>query len=277
MWESIRSLEPQKGIMAKKSITPEETPVEESATEQVEAASEETPIETTSEEAVAESTDLTEEAAEKTKSKKKAKAEAPKKAAHGKKHQDSVALVDKNKSYPLAEALELIKKTSYSKFDGSVDLHVRLSAAKKNEDAVRGTVTLPHGTGRERKVVVITDEMIAKIEKGWLDFDIAVATPAMMPKLAKLAKILGPKGLMPNPKSGTVTETPEKALEELKGGRVEFKADTLGNIHQSIGKVSWADTKLTENLQAFVAALPKPRVKSVSVAPTMGAGVKVQL
>ncbi len=141
---------------------------------------------------------------------------------------------------------------------------------------MRGVVTLPHGTGRVRRIIIITDELIEKIEKGWTDFDIAVATPEMMPKLGKLARVLGPKGLMPNPKSGTVTSEPEKIAEELKGGRVEFKADTLGNIHQTLGKVSWETAKLTDNFQIFMTALPRNRVKSVSLAPTMGAGVKVQ-
>lgn len=246
--------------MAEEIVAPEVEETPETATEEVA----ETP-----EAAETESAEAPEEA------KKATKEEVAKKFAHSAKHRESAALIEKNKTYPLAEALELIKKTSYTKFDGSVDVHVRLNPAKKNEDAVRGTVTLPHGTGRERKVVIINDEMIEKIEKGWLDFDVAVATPEMMPKLAKLAKILGPKGLMPNPKSGTVTTDPEKTAEELKGGRVEFKADTLSNVHQVIGKVSWADTKLTENFMAFIGALPKNRVKSVTIAPTMGAGVKV--
>lgn len=237
---------------------------------------EETP-ETTTEEVVETPEVAGTESAEapEAKAEKATKEEVAKKFAHSAKHRESAALIDKNKVYPLADALELIKKTSYTKFDGSVDVHVRLNPAKKNEDAVRGTVTLPHGTGRERKVVIINDEMIEKIEKGWLDFDVAVATPEMMPKLAKLAKILGPKGLMPNPKSGTVTTDPEKTAEELKGGRVEFKADTLSNVHQVIGKVSWDTAKLTENFQTFVGAMPKNRVKSVTIAPTMGAGIKV--
>lgn len=238
----------------------------ESTPKVTEEVTEETPAEETAEEVKEE------------KKSKKAEAATPAKThAHGAKHRESVAKVDKNKTYPIAEALELVKQTAYTKFDGSVDVHVRLNPAKKNEDAVRGTVTLPHGTGRERRVVIITDEMIEKIEKGWTGFDVAVATPDMMPKLAKLAKILGPKGLMPNPKSGTVTAEPEKVAEELKGGRVEFKADSLNNIHQAIGKVSWDAAKLTENFQTFVGALPKARIKSVSIAPTMGAGVKVQI
>ncbi len=208
---------------------------------------------------------------------KKADKAPAKQFSHGAKHREVSQLVDKTKSYSLAEALELIKKVAYTKFDGSVDVHVRLTSTKKADEAVRGTVVLPHGTGRERKVVIVTEEMIEKIEKGWLDFDVAVATPEMMPKLAKLAKILGPKGLMPNPKSGTVSTEPEKVAEELKGGRVEFKSDSLNNIHQVIGKVSWDDQKLTENFQALVAALPKNRLKSLALAPTMGPSVKVSL
>ncbi len=211
------------------------------------------------------------------KTKKSSKTTKPKKAAHGTKHQSAVKLVEHLKSYQLSEALELVKKTSYTAFDGALDVHVRLAAAKKSDDNVRGTVTLPHGTGKEKRVVIIDEPMIEKIEKGWLDFDIAVTTPEMMPKLAKLAKVLGPKGLMPNPKSGTVSTEPEKIAQELKVGRVEFKADSLGNIHQSIGRVSWDDAKLIENFQVFIAALPKSRLKSVTIAPTMGPGVKVSL
>lgn len=253
--------------MAEEAMMTEETPVvDETAETEVEG------VETEMDEA-------TRAEKEKEEAKKAARAEkaANKKAAHSVKHQASVALVDKNKQYPLEEALDLVKKTSYTNFDGSVDVHVRFNIGKKNEDAIRGMVVLPHGTGRERKVVIITEEMIEKIEKGWLDFDVAVATPVMMPKLARLAKILGPKGLMPNPKSGTVSDTPEKVAEELKGGRVEFKTDSLSNTHQVIGKLSWANTKLAENFTTFVGALPKSRIKSVTIAPTMGAGVKVQI
>lgn len=258
--------------MAEENATPEITE------EVVETPAEETQVEETATEEVVENVETTEEApAEEKKSKKPAKEAAPKKASHGKQHQASVAQIDRDKRYSLAEAIELVKKTSYTKFDGSFDVHINLAPSKKGEDAVRGTVVLPHGTGRERRVIVINDEMIEKIEKGFLDFDVAVATPDMMPKLAKLAKILGPKGLMPNPKSGTVTPDTAKAVEELKGGKVEFKADSLGNIHQSLGKVSWDATKLTENFQTFIGALPKNKLKNVTIAPTMGAGAKVQL
>lgn len=247
--------------MADETIETQETPTEstEETVETPEVATEE----------------QTEEVAEETKTSKKTEEVVARKFPHGAKHREAVAQVDKNKVYPLTEAIELAKKTSYVKFDATLDVHIRLNPAKKNEDAVRGTVTLPHGTGRERRVVIVTDEMIEKIEKGWTDFDVAVATPDMMPKLAKLAKILGPKGLMPNPKSGTVTTEPERVAEELKGGRVEFKADSLNNIHQAVGKVSWETGKLAENIQTFVGALPKNRIKSIALAPTMGPGVKL--
>lgn len=258
-------------------MMPQETPeTTEEVVEETSAATDEAAetTETTAEEAIKEKSAETDEAPAK-KADKEPKAVA--KAAHSAKHRESVAQIDKNKTYSLEEALDLVKKTSYTKFDGAVDVHVSLTPSKKNEDVIRGTVVLPHGTGRERRVIIIDDAMIEKIEKGWLDFDVAVATPEMMPKLAKLAKILGPKGLMPNPKAGTVTPDAAKAAEELKGGRVEYKTDTLGNVHQSIGKVSWANTKLAENFQTLIAVLPKNRIKSVTIAPTMGAGVKVSL
>jgi large subunit ribosomal protein L1 len=217
----------------------------------------------------------TAEATEEKPVKAEKKEKTAKKASHSVKHQESVAVIDKSVTYPIAEAIELVKKSSYTKFDGSLDVHVRFNTGKKSDEIIRGMVTLPHGTGKERKVIVITDEYIEKIEKGWLDFDVAIATPDMMPKLAKLAKILGPKGLMPSPKSGTVTTEPDRVIEELKGGRVEFKTDSLNIVHQPIGKVSWDAAKLIENFDAFLGALPKTRIKSVSIAPTMGAAARV--
>lgn len=227
-----------------------------------------------SKESTAPTPEVTEQKSQKKESPKKEKT-AKKKAVRSAKYQASTKLVDKSKTYPIVEALDLVKKTSYTKFDGAVDVHVRLTPSKKAYEVVRGTVSLPHGTGKERRVVIITEELIEKIEKGFLDFDVAVATPEMMPKLAKLARVLGPKGLMPNPKSGTVSSEPEKAAAELKGGRIEYKTDTLGNIHQSIGKVSWPSEKLSENYEALLGALPKGRIRSVTIAPSMGAGIKV--
>lgn len=210
--------------------------------------------------------------------KKTVRAKKPKRAfTHSSKYRAAAELVDPKKAYSLTTAIDLAKKVSYTKFDGTLSLHVKLNPIKKNDENVRGTVTLPHGTGKERNVIIVTDELIEKIEKGWTDFDIAIATPDMMPKLAKLAKILGPKGLMPNPKSGTVTTDPEKTAQELKGGKVEFKSDSLNNIHQTIGKLSWDSAKLLENYAIFVNALPKGRIKSITIAPTMGPGIKVQI
>ncbi len=180
-------------------------------------------------------------------------------------------------SYSIAEGIVQARANSLAKFDASLDLHIRLVEAKKGDDLVRGLVNLPHGTGKDRKVAIITDEIIEKIEKGWLDFDVAVATPAMMPKLSKLAKILGPRGLMPNPKAGTVTDEPEKVAAELKSGRVEYKADSSSNIHQPIGRLSFADSQLIANIETFIAALPASKIQAVHLAPTMGRAVKLQV
>lgn len=180
-------------------------------------------------------------------------------------------------SYSIAEGIAQARANNLAKFDASLDLHIRLTPAKKGDDLVRGLVNLPHGTGKDRKVAIITDELIEKIEKGWLDFDVAVATPAMMPKLSKLAKILGPRGLMPNPKAGTVTDEPEKVAAELKSGRVEYKADSSSNIHQSIGRLSFADSQLIANIETFIAALPTSKIQAVHLAPTMGRAVKLQV
>ncbi|TSC66114.1 MAG: large subunit ribosomal protein L1 [Candidatus Berkelbacteria bacterium Gr01-1014_85] len=184
---------------------------------------------------------------------------------------------DQAESYTISEGIAQARANNLAKFDASLDLHIRLVPAKKGDDLVRGLVNLPHGTGKDRKVAIITDEIIEKIEKGWLDFDVAVATPAMMPKLSKLAKILGPRGLMPNPKAGTVTEDPEKVAAELKSGRVEYKADSSSNIHQPIGRLSFADSQLIANIETFIAALPASKIQAVHLAPTMGRAVKLQV
>lgn len=220
--------------------------------------------------------DVVDEPAKEEPKPKKTKNKAPK-ATRSARYSVAASQIDRLKFYSLAEALELVKKVAYTKFDGSIDIHVNLTPAKKTDEGIRGMVTLPHGTGKERRVIIITEELIEKIEKGWTDFDVAIATPEMMPKLAKLARILGPKGLMPNPKSGTVTSEPAKVAEEMKGGRIEFKSDSLGNIHQAIGRISWPAEKLTANYQTLLNALPKGRVRRATLAPTMGPGVKVLL
>lgn len=252
--------------MAKKKITVAEPGVAEETTDQAKEVEGTVPEQDKNGEQEPKKT------AAKPKGESKSKLQLTKRGAR---HSQSLAQLDREKLYPIDEAIELVKKTSYVKFDASVDVHIHLERSKKTDEVVRGLVTLPHGTGRERKVVIITDEILEKIEKGWFDFDIAVTTPEMMPKLAKIAKILGPKGLMPNPKSGTVTSEPEKVATQLKTGKIEYKADSLGNIHQSIGRVSWPNEKLAENFHSLLAAVPKNRIAGITLAPTMGAGVKV--
>lgn len=186
-------------------------------------------------------------------------------------------LVDRNKLYSLDDALELVKKTSYSKFDGSVEIHIKLDKVKKGE-TIRGLIQLPHKAGKTLKVGIIDETLIAKIlENKKTEFDILIASPEMMPKIGRLAKILGPQGKMPNPKSETVTKEPEKAMKEIQEGRVEFKADDQGIIHMAVGKVSWDINKLTENFKAIMLAVGNRKAQSIVLSATMGPGVKVGL
>ncbi|WP_413854600.1 50S ribosomal protein L1 [Candidatus Ruminimicrobium bovinum] len=211
-------------------------------------------------------------------------------------------LVDSSKLYSIKEAASLIKQTAKAKFDESVEVHVRLGIdPKKSDQIVRGTVSLPNGIGKTRKVVVIAKgekqaeaqkagadesgsvDIIEKISKGWLDFDVLVATPDCMKDLSKVAKILGPKGLMPNPKSGTVTFEVGQTVTELKKGRVEYKNDSFGIIHCAVGKVSFDETKIAENIKALLEAIQKAKpsvskgqyIKSISVSSTMGPGIYI--
>jgi large subunit ribosomal protein L1 len=211
-------------------------------------------------------------------------------------------LVDSSKLYSIKEAASLIKQTAKAKFDESVEVHVRLGIdPKKSDQIVRGTVSLPNGIGKTRKVVVIAKgekqaeaekagadesgsvDIIEKISKGWLDFDVLVATPDCMKDLSKVAKILGPKGLMPNPKSGTVTFEVGQAVTELKKGRVEYKNDSFGIIHCAVGKASFDETKIAENIKALLEAIQKAKpsvskgqyIKSISVSSTMGPGIYI--
>ncbi len=210
--------------------------------------------------------------------------------------------VDKNKSYSLKDASSLVKEVNTTKFDSSVDLHVRLGVdPKKADQAIRGTVTLPHGTGKTKRVLVLCtpdkeadarsagadfvglDEFIQKIEGGWVDVDVIVATPSVMPKIGKLGKILGPRNLMPNPKTGTVTNDVAAAVNEVKGGKIAFKVDKAGIIHASIGRVSFAPDKIAENsnelLNAIIKAKPSSAkgtyLKSVFMASSMSPGIEI--
>ena len=223
---------------------------------------------------------------------------------HGKKYKTIAEKVDKNKLYSATEAFALVKEGKVAKFDESVEVHIRLGVdTKKGDQQVRGAVVLPHGIGKTKRIAVITstkakeakeagadivgaEDLIEKIKLGKLDgFDVLVASPEMMPKLASVAKILGPRGLMPSPKTETVTDKIKEAVEMLKKGKLSFKNDTAGVIHQVIGKLSFDAKKLEENYAAFIEAVNKAKpngVKgkymiSISVCSTMGPGVKINL
>jgi large subunit ribosomal protein L1 len=210
--------------------------------------------------------------------------------------------VDKNKVYSLKEATTLVKDINCTKFDSSVDLHIRLGVdPKKADQAIRGSVTLPHGTGKTKRVLVLCtpdkeaaareagadfvglDEFIQKIESGWTDIDVIVATPAVMPKIGKLGKILGPRNLMPNPKTGTVTNDVAAAVNEVKGGKITFKVDKAGIIHASIGRVSFASDKLEQNSQELINAIIRLKpptakglyLRGLAMASTMSPSITV--
>lgn len=192
-----------------------------------------------------------------------------------KKYKEVAELIDRKNIYEMSEALELVKKTNLAKFDGSVEAHIRLLGKSGKSENVRGTFSYPHSTGKKITVVILDDATIAEIEKTKkADFDIALATPDRMAQVAKLARILGPKGKMPNPKSGTVTSDPEKTKKELEGGLTEYKTDSFGIIHQVIGKLSSDNQALEENLRSLIAVLPKDKIASAYIAATMGPSVK---
>ena len=220
----------------------------------------------------------------------------------GKKYVEAAKLVDNTKVYAALEGLDLACKTSVAKFDASVDVAFRLNIdPRKAEQNIRGAIVLPNGTGKTRKVLVLCrgakqqeaqeagadfvgdSETIQKIAQGWFGFDVIVATPDMMGELGRLGRVLGPKGLMPNPKTGTVTMNVAQAVKEIKAGKVEYRPDKVGNIQMTIGKVSFGAEKLLENLKVVYEALYKARpstvkghyVKNVSVASTMGPGIKI--
>ncbi|MDQ0430800.1 large subunit ribosomal protein L1 [Planomicrobium stackebrandtii] len=223
-------------------------------------------------------------------------------AKTGKKLQDAVKLIDRSKQYEAKEAIELAKKASTVNFDATVEVAFRLGIdTRKNDQQIRGAVVLPNGTGKTQSVLVFAKgeklkeaeaagadfvgdaEYIQKIQQGWFDFDVIVATPDMMGEVGKLGRVLGPKGLMPNPKTGTVTFDVTKAVQEIKAGKVEYRADKTGIIHAPIGKVSFDDSKLAENLEAIYDVVQKAKpasakgtyIKSLNVTTTMGPAVKV--
>ena len=219
-----------------------------------------------------ESGESIEESAKKQKKLKKAR-------IRSKKYTEKASLVDKIKLYTISEAVSLVKQTSFTKFDGTVELHLNLNPQSLGDKKdLRGTVALPHGTGKEVKVAIADDTVLADVEAGKINFDILVAHPSMMPKLAKIARILGPKGLMPNPKNGTVSPDPEKRASELSTGQVNFKTEPdQPIIHMSIGKVSFDDSKLSDNVTAVLAAVGNGKISRATLTSTMGPGIKLSL
>ena len=223
----------------------------------------------------------------------------------GKKYVEASNKVEKNKAYGVEEAVKLVKETSITKFDSSVEVAMNLNIdTKKSDQQLRGSIVLPNGKGKSKKILVLAKgaaaaeakeagadfvgdtDLIDKIaNENWFDYDTIVATPEMMPALGKIGKVLGPKGLMPNPKTGTVTTTPAKTVTDIKKGMVEYRADSLGNVHGIIGKVSFDEKALSENLTYFINTIIKSKpttikgkfVKSISICTTMGPGIKIDL
>lgn len=222
---------------------------------------------------------------------------------HSRKYNEASTKVDHSKMYGIDDAIKLVKDTAVTKFDSTVEVAVRLNLdSKKADQQIRGVLMLPHGTGKTKKVMAIVnaskeaeakkagadyiggEELIEKITKeNFFDFDVIVATPDMMPKLGKVAKVLGPKGLMPNPKTGTVTEDVEKKVKDLKAGELEYRSDTFGNVHGIIGKSSFSEKDLKENFKAYMDTIVKAKpqslkgkyIKSIHLTTTMGPSVKV--
>ncbi|MBA3760226.1 MAG: 50S ribosomal protein L1 [Gemmatimonadales bacterium] len=221
---------------------------------------------------------------------------------HGKKFEAAVAKVDRMREYPIPDAVVLVKGSSFAKFDETVDVAVNLGVDPRHADqVVRGTVVLPHGTGKSVRVLVITQgdrvrdaeaagadfvgiEYIQKIKEGWLECDVIVATPDVMGQLGALGKVLGPRGLMPNPKAGTVTMDVTKAVREIKAGKIEFRVDKTGNVHAPVGKVSFSAPQLADNVQAFMDTIARAKpaaakgtyIRSATISSTMGPGVRLE-
>ncbi len=225
-------------------------------------------------------------------------------AKHGKRYREAASLLQESHRYPLPEAIELVPRVNITRFDATVDLHLRLGVDPRHADQlVRGTVVLPHGTGKVTRVIVFAqgekaqealragadevggEDLVKKIDAGWFEFDVAVATPDMMGMVGRLGKKLGPRGLMPNPKSGTVTFDIERAVGEVKSGRVEFKVDRAGIVHVSVGRVSFAPDQLQANVATVVDAINRAKpsgakgtyLRTLTIAPTMGPGVHVDI
>ncbi len=222
-------------------------------------------------------------------------------SGHGKKFGVALAKVDRRREYPISDAVKLVKQAAFAKFNETVDVAVRLGVDPRHADqVVRGTVVLPHGTGKSVRVLVITQgekvkeaeaagadfsgiEFVQKLKDGWLECDVIVATPDVMGQLGQLGRILGPRGLMPNPKAGTVTTDVARAVREIKAGKIEFRVDKTGNVHVPVGKVNFSEQQLAENVQAFMDTILRAKpaaakghyIRSATVSSTMGPGVRL--
>lgn len=212
-------------------------------------------------------------------------------ASRGKKYQQAFARVDQTKRYPLAQAIPLVKQTSYTTFPGTVEAHLTFTVT-----GIRQPVTLPHGTGKAVKILVFAagaagevakqagadyvggEDLVEKIAAGWSDYDCVIATPEMMPTIAKIAKSLGPRGLMPNPKNGTISDTPAQLVKEIKGGRIEIRSEASAPVaHLAVGRTTYTDEQLIENIRALLDAIGSARIKRLTITSTMGPGIKVDL
>jgi large subunit ribosomal protein L1 len=204
---------------------------------------------------------------------KKVVVKKTKKAPHSQSYQKLTAILDRSKKYKLADGLSLLEKLIRSKFDETVELHINTV-----ETGVSGNIVLPHGTGKEIRVAIASDDLLAKVSMGKIDFDILLAKPEMMPKLARVAKILGPKGLMPNPKNATLVKDPEKAALEFKKGQINFRTELKAPImHLIVGKMSFGTKKLEENIQALINAIKREKIRNVTLKSTMSPGIKLEI
>lgn len=215
---------------------------------------------------------ILEEKPKETKEIKKKEEKKSKKKARGKNYQKGKEKIDRNKKYSLEEAIKILKKIKYARFDESVEVHINVL-----EKGLRGEVNFPHSIGKETKVAIVDDQLLQKIEKGNLDFDILITHPQYMPRLVKLAKILGPKGLMPNPKTGTISERPEEVAKKFQKGTVRFKTESkFPIIHQVVGKISFEDKKLVENINTLITAVGRSKIDSLYLKSTMSPSIRIQ-
>lgn len=199
------------------------------------------------------------------------KTKARPKRLRGKQYREKLALVDRKRLYPLPDALELLRKVGFTKFDGTVELHINTI-----DKGINASLVLPHGTGKKTTVAIADDKLIEEVDKGKISFDVLLATPAMMPKLARVAKILGPRGLMPNPKNGTISNNPERLALSFAKGQINFKTESQAPIiHLTVGKLSMEDKKLADNIQAVLSAIGSEKIKNVTLKSTMSPGIRI--